>query len=217
MNRVLVTGLGVATNVGHSLDDFWSSLAAGRSSFSAPLSAPDAPMLVGAVDDAALQRDFPLAWPTALDRSAVLAVAAAARALVDAGLKRPFDDAERVGVVIGNGGGGLELVDGNPVPAGPRRKEAASVDRRPRHVQLDGERGLDGVRRQRPLLRHLEARASSAHAIGVAAFLIRAGVADVAIAGGAEAGLNSATLAAWQVMKIVSRGASARSPKDATA
>ena len=207
MNRVFITGLGVATNVGHSLDDFWSNLAAGRANFSAPLSAPDAPMLVGAVDDVALQRDFPLPWPTALDRSAVLAVAAAGRALVDAGLKRPFATPERVGVVIGTGAGGLETSEAQHrrVLLEGKRPHPLTVARVMTSAPASAVSMAFGARG--PCFVTSSACASSAHAISVAAYLIRAGAADVVIAGGAEAGLNQTTLMSWQVMKIVSRGA----------
>jgi nodulation protein E len=207
VSRVLVTGLGVAANIGHSLDEFWSNLAAGRPNFSVPASAPDAPILVGAVDDDALQRDFPLSWPTALDRSGVLAVAAAGRALADAGLNRPLDDAERVGVVIGNGGGGLESteIQYRRLLLEKKKLHPLTVARVMTGSTASAVSMAFGAKG--PCFVTSSACASSAHAIGVAAYLIRAGVADVVIAGGAEAGLNLTTLLAWQAMKIVSRGA----------
>ncbi|WP_407051808.1 beta-ketoacyl synthase N-terminal-like domain-containing protein [Methyloraptor flagellatus] len=111
MRRVVVSGLGVVSSAGTSVEAFWANLVAGTGAFAEAASSPGTGIRVGAVigDDHA--RDLPLPSLAPLDRSGVFAVAAAGQALADAGLTTPFARPERVAVILGCGGGGLSSMD----------------------------------------------------------------------------------------------------------
>ncbi len=205
MSKVLVAGLGVVSSAGVSLDTFWAELVAGRGAFVDAASVPGSGIRVGAVTDTTHAEGLPLPSLAPLDRSGVFAVAAAVRALEDAGLSGPFARPERVAVIIGNGGGGLTsieeqyrrtLVDG-------RRSHPLSVVRSMPSASASWISIALGTRG--PCFVTASACASSAHAIGTAAALVRHGVVDVAITGGTEACLDWGSLSAWDAMKVMSR------------
>ena len=111
MNKVFVTGLGVISNVGVTLEEFWASLVAGKGKFSTSRLAPKLSYPVGAVDDTSYSDSLPLPTRDALDRNASFAIAATLRALDDAGISWPLEEAARAAVVLGNGAGGQETIE----------------------------------------------------------------------------------------------------------
>jgi len=201
----LVAGVGVISNAGITPEAFWDSLVAGEGHFSTPKLAPGLSMRVGAVEDETHLQGLPVRSLAALDRSGGFAVAAACRALADAGMRCPVEDPERVAVVLGNGAGGQEAIE-----AQYRRVYLEGKKPHPLTIvrgmvsgcasQVSMACGAQG-----PCFVTSSACASSTHALGVAASLIRAGVVDVAIAGGTEAFLTEGSLLSWEAMKIVSR------------
>ena len=112
--RVVITGLGVISPLGNTLSEFWANSVAGRSGI-APITRFDLtgyPCRIGGE-----VRDFD---PTLfMDRKAArrmarfshFAVAAARQAWTHAGLPEELGDPRSVGVIIGNGGGGLDQTD----------------------------------------------------------------------------------------------------------
>ena len=110
MNRVLVTGAGIVSGCGVTLDAYWRSLITGANCFTT-FNETTSGTPVGPVTDTSHAADLPLHSLSALDRSGVFAVAAALRALEDAGLAAPLARPERVAVIFGNGGGGLETLE----------------------------------------------------------------------------------------------------------
>jgi nodulation protein E len=205
VKRIFVTGAGVISNAGITLEDFWASLAEGKPCFSAPRLAPNVSIPVGGVDDGACSDGLPVQSLAALDRSALFAVAAAQRALADARIPWPLGNAERFGVVLGNGAGGMETIetqyrrwyreDKRAHPLTVVRAMASGCA-----SQVSMAFGAKG-----PCFVTSSACASASHAIGMAAAMIRAGMADAVIAGGAEACLSEGSLRAWDAMKILSR------------
>ena len=202
---VFITGVGVISNVGVTIEAFWSAVVEGRGNFSLPKLAPQAPFKVGAVEDTTHLQNLPLPSLSFMDRNAGFAIAAALRALDDAGLSRPMKNPERVAVILGNGAGGQEsmeaqyrrlFVEGKRVHPNTILRGMASSCASQVSIAL----GAKG-----PCFVTSSACASSAHAIGVAASLIRSGAVDLAITGGADAFLTEGGLAAWNAMKIVSR------------
>ncbi|NMB02552.1 MAG: beta-ketoacyl-[acyl-carrier-protein] synthase II, partial [Firmicutes bacterium] len=112
MNRVVVTGIGIVSPLGGK-DELWRNLLNGVSGVGriTRFDASSLPVQIGAE-----VRDFD---PTAymerkeakrMDRFAQFAVAAAKMSLADAGIKLPFAEPNRVGVLIGSGIGGIETV-----------------------------------------------------------------------------------------------------------
>lgn len=205
MSAVVVSGLGVAAPCGLTTADFWASLVAGRSAFTPAQALPGSGIIAAEIVESADFSGLPIPVPGACDRNAVLAVAAAREAMADAGLTPGSVAPQRVAVVIGNGGGGLTSLD--------TQYERLFVENKRPHpfsvVRAMGSSSASWVSiafgAQGPCFVVASACASGTQAIGVAAQLVRAGIVDVAIAGGTEAPLSRGTLQAWNAMKIMSR------------
>lgn len=204
MTRIVVSGLGIVSPVGCDVDSFWLALLAGRDSVSEATAVPGKGIRAAEV----LGRDFMdgLALsPSACDRSALFAVAAARQALIAAGLGNGLPRPERVGVILGNAAGGLCSVD-------DQYRRLYGQNKRPHPMTVPKvmtsssaswvsmATGATG-----PCFVTSSACASSSHAIGTATQFLRAGLADIVIAGGTEAPLSAGTLIAWDTMKIMSR------------
>ncbi|WP_020179203.1 beta-ketoacyl-[acyl-carrier-protein] synthase family protein [Methylopila sp. M107] len=204
MKRVLVSGLGVFCAAGDAVDPFWNALLAARPTFSEATLAPGTGILAAEVRDVSAFDTLGVKT-SSCDRSAMFAVAAARQALNDAGFDGPFENPERVAVVIGNGAGGVCSIEeqydrvhqNSNARVHPMTVARAMVSSTASWVSMaTGARG--------PCFVTSSACASAAHAIGSALQLLRSGAADVAIAGGAEAPLSNGVLKAWDAMKIMS-------------
>jgi nodulation protein E len=204
VKEVLVTGVGVIANVGVSLDEFWRGVIEGKGAFSIPVLAPNLLMPVGAVENSTHLEDLPLPSLAPADRSASFAIAATLRALADAGLSPPLDNPDRVAVVLGTGGGGQETIEAQYGRLFEGKKPHPLTVAR---AMMSGSASLVSMAfgLKGPCFVTSSACASSAHAIGIAASLVRSGVVNAAIAGGTEACLTRGTLMAWDAMRIVSR------------
>jgi 3-oxoacyl-[acyl-carrier-protein] synthase II len=205
-----VTGLGPVTPIGIGKEAFWEGLRSGRSGV---CRVDDRVDLDGIdVKIGAPVRDFdPLAFMDAkharrVDRSAQLALAGSSLALSDADFARAGYDADRVAVVTGTGIGGMETFEVNfreMLERGPRRVSPFFVTSLMPNAlagEISIEFGLRGVN-----FGVVSACASSAHAIGLAAHLVSSGLADAAVAGGAEAVLLRITFAGFARIGAVSR------------
>lgn len=208
--RVLVTGLGPITPIGIGKDAFWDALAVGASGVRRVddrIDLDGIDVRIGApVDtfDPLLFMDKKTAHRT--DRVTQFALAATQVALADAGLKPGDWNPERTGAVVGTGIGGLETMEQNftaLLQSGPRRVSPLFIPRlMPNAIagQISIEHNLQG-----PNFGVVSACASAAHALGVAADLIRTGELDCAVAGGAEAVLLRISFAGFAQMGALSR------------
>ncbi len=207
MNRVVVTGMGVVTPVGNTVDDFWDSLIAGRSG-AAPISSFDASDYP--VRFAAEVKSFdPSAFLSPregvrLDRYAQMAVVAAGQAWTESGLA--VEDTHRAGVVFGSGIGGLRtVVDEHTalLEHGPRGVSPFMVPK----LMPNGAAAAIAMRfgLHGPNFAVASACATGAHAIGEAFRCVRTGLVDAMIAGGSEAGLTPLALAAFARMGALSK------------
>lgn len=205
MNRVVVTGLGVVAPGALGAEQFFGGLGEGRAHFREVDSFAGARLVVGAVDPDMSFEDLPLPSLSALDRSGLFAVAAAGQALRDAGLPLKMPNPARVAAIIGNGGGGLTSIEGQyqRLFVQQQRPHPASVVRVMTSSSASWVSIAYGV--QGPSFVVSSACASGTHAIGLAYQLIKAGVVDVAIAGGAEAPLSIGTMSAWASMRVMSK------------
>ncbi|MCS6937018.1 MAG: beta-ketoacyl-ACP synthase II [Candidatus Bipolaricaulota bacterium] len=208
--KVVITGIGAVTPIGTGKEAFWQGLAEGRSG-------------VGRVDDlidlkdvgakiGACIRDFdPLRFmdkkrARRLGRSSQLALAATRLALEDGRLDLSKEDRDRVGVVVGTGIGNIEALTENYdilVQKGPGRVSPFFVPTfMPNAVagEISIEWGLRG-----PNYGTVSACASSNHALGLAADMIRYGYADVMITGGTESVMLPLTFAGFDQMGALSR------------
>ena len=204
---VAVTGLGATTPLGGDVASSWAALLAGRGGvvrLTEPWAAGTAVRIAGRikVEPAAV-----LGAPDRLlDRCVQFALIAAAEAWRDAGLEGAWVDGARLGVVVGSALGGvgplLETFESRDA-AGPHPAGARSV------LMLTPNSAAVEVGRRYGARAGLYAPAvacgSGAEAIGYGAEMIRAGRADIVLAGGAEATINKLTLAAFAEAMEISR------------
>ena len=209
--RVVITGMGVISPVGHDLESTWTNLLAGKSG-GGPVTSFDA------TDDFACRigcevKDFdPLDYMEKRDvrrhdRVSQFAVAASTQALDSAGLEGPPEggDPRRFGVIFGSGIGGIATFEEQHrklIEKGPHRVSPFFI---PMFIP-DISAGLISIRwgLQGPNYATVSACASSAHAIGDAMRHIRHGDADLMIAGGAEATITPMTFAGFSSMRALS-------------
>ncbi|HZP43327.1 MAG TPA: beta-ketoacyl-ACP synthase II [Candidatus Binatia bacterium] len=207
--RVVVTGLGMVTPLGVGVPANWEAACAGRSGIAA-ISRFDASALPCRI--AGEVRGFrPEDWvePREVGRMEdfiLYAIAAATEAVRDAGLEVTEETAERTGVVIGVGIGGLGGIERNHdalAAGGPRRVSpffipAVISNLAPAQIAMRiGARGVN--------MATTTACASGAHAIGEAFEMIRSGRQDVVVAGGAEAAITPTAIAGFGVMRALAR------------
>jgi 3-oxoacyl-[acyl-carrier-protein] synthase II len=204
----VVTGLGLVTPVGVDVDATWTALLAGTPG-AAPITKFDPQKL--SVRFACEVKGFdPLKYidrkeARRYDLFAQFALAAAHQAVSQAGLEDKVPSPERTGVIIGSGIGGMQTYEDNCsayILKGPDRVSPFFV---PMFIP-DIAAGLVSIRYglKGPNYATVSACASSAHAIGDSFHMIRNGVADAMVTGGAEAAITGLTVAAFANMKALS-------------
>lgn len=207
MKRVAVTGLGVISPVGNDVPTFWNALRSGTCGIGpiTKFDATDYPVKL-----AAEVRDFdPKQYMEKLDilHSDVythFAMAAACQAVADSGIAGTLD-AERVGVYIGSGIGGIATFmteHSKLLNRGPRRVS-------PYFIPMMIPNMASSMIAMRyhfhgPAMPMVTACASGTNAIGEALRLIRHGYADAMVAGGAEATVNALAAAGFSNMQALS-------------
>ena len=206
--RVVVTGMGLICGVGKTAPEVWEGLLAGKSGM-AEIKAYE---LEGhSVRFAAEVKDFdPHVFidkkeARKMGRFIHFAIAAADEAMKHSGLKVTPEIADNVGVHIGSGIGGFDIIErehtalmnGGPRKISPFFIPASIVNLAAGHVSIRyGARG--------PNEATATACTSSAHAIGDAFRTIQRGDADVMIAGGAEAAITPLSVGGFAAMKALS-------------
>jgi 3-oxoacyl-[acyl-carrier-protein] synthase II len=193
--RVVVTGLGLISPVGNTVDAGWQNLLAGRSGI-ANITKFDASAFAcrfaGEVKGFQVEDYFPAKDARHMDTFIHYGLAASIQAIRDAGLptndKLSREEAERIGCLIGSGIGGLPLIEATHAELekrGPRRitpffVPASIINMISGHVSI-----MFGF--QGPNLAIVTACTTGLHSIGMAGRMIEHGDADVMIAGGSEA------------------------------
>ena len=192
--RVVVTGLGLISPVGNTVEETWANIVAGRSGI-ANITKFDAAnfacRFAGEVKNFKVEEYFPAKEARHMDTFIHYGLAASIQAVRDAGL--PTNDelseeqAERVGCLVGSGIGGLPLIEETHaefVARGARRISpffvpASIINMISGHVSITF--GFQG-----PNLAIVTACTTGLHCIGQAGRMIEYGDADVMVAGGAE-------------------------------
>ena len=206
--RVVVTGIGAITPLGQGVDAFWENLVAGKPGIG-PMTLCDPTdypcRIAGEVRDFDPSQYLDNREARRMARFSQLAVAAGMRAVESSSLDMSKEDAFRVGVMLGNGNGGFPTLEENcrvlATRGGMRMSPfffpmilpnmaAANVSR------VTGAKGFNSTT--------TTACAASNQAMGEALEVIRRGVADVVLAGGAEAGISQLGLAGFAVMRALS-------------
>jgi 3-oxoacyl-[acyl-carrier-protein] synthase II len=206
--RVVITGLGLICGVGNTTSEVWGQLLAGTSGVG-PIQSFDTTGFP--VTFAAEVKNFdPLAFidkkeSRKMGRFIHLAVAATHEAMQQSGLKITPDIEERVGVFIGSGIGGFEIIERehrNLTEGGPRKISpffipAAIVNMAAGQVSIRyGARG--------PISATATACATSANSIGDSFRMIQHSEADAMIAGGSEAAITGLTIGGFAAMRALS-------------
>ena len=206
--RVIVSGIGVICALGHTAGEIWQALLAGKSGVDR-ITAFDASAF--ACQIAAEVRNFdPLNFiekkeVKKMGRFIHFALAASDEAMKTSGLKVTPEDAERVGVHIGSGIGGFDvierehtaLMEGGPRKISPFFIPATIVNLAAGHVSM--KYGAKG-----PNEATATACTTSAHSIGDSYRIIQYGDADVMIAGGAEAAITPMGVGGFAAMRALS-------------
>ncbi|WP_322795908.1 beta-ketoacyl-ACP synthase II [Tepidiforma sp.] len=205
--RVVVTGVGAVTAVGHTAEETWRAMVEGRSGIG-PITLFDPepyPVRIQAeVKGYDLGDRVDAKQQRYMNRSVTFGVGAALEALADSGLTITDENADMVGVIFGSGAGGTDMVLEHQrilEEKGPRRITPFLVanfipDAASGHIAIaTGARG--------PNLAPVAACATGAAAIGEAFETIRRGDADAVITGSAEAVLLPIYHATWCSMRAL--------------
>lgn len=205
--RVVVTGLGVVSSLGISINEFWNNIINGKSGISkiTKLDISEFTSQIGAE----IKNFNPEEYINAKEvkRLALFtqyAIFAANKALADSGLEINEKNTEKAGVLIGSGIGGIEVLEEQIerlVTKGPKRVSPFFIpmmisNMASGHVSIyTGAKG--------PNSNSVTACASGTSAIGEASEMIKRRDADIMIAGGTEAAIASSAIAGFANMKAL--------------
>ncbi|MDR7314480.1 beta-ketoacyl-ACP synthase II [Brevibacillus nitrificans] len=201
MEKVVITGLGVISPLGNSVDPFWEGLTKGKSGISLIDTfdtSKQKAKIAGLIRDFDGEGRFGRKEVRRMDRFVQFAIAAADQAWEDAGLQNAQVDHERLGVYVGSGIGGVQtLLEQNAVleQRGPERVSpllAPMMIPNMAAAMISIKYGAHG-----PTMAPVTACSIGNTSIGEAFRLIKMGGADVMIAGGAEAAITEVSLAGF--------------------
>jgi 3-oxoacyl-[acyl-carrier-protein] synthase II len=210
--RVVVTGLGIISPVGNTIEQAWANLVAGNTGIGKITRFDASAMSVqiaGEVKGFNVEDVMPAKEARHMDTFIHYGIAAAEQAIKDAGLphgeslSEPL--AERVGCIVGSGIGGLPLIESQTIEMkerGPRRVSpffvpAAIINMVSGHISM--RYGYKG-----PNLAVVTACTTGLHCVGEAARIIEYGDADVMVAGGTESTINVMGVAGFASMRALS-------------
>ena len=207
--RVVVTGMGVITPVGLTLEEFWNSLLAGKSG-AGPITGFDASdydtKFACEVKGFDVLKFMDRKLAQRCDPFTQYALAASETALQDSGVDLSKEDRDRIGVIVGSGIGGMWTYHRQQETMwqsnGPHRISPFFIpmmiaDIAPGRISM--KYGLKG-----PNYSTTSACATSSHAIGDAFMLIQRGDADMMLTGGAEASICPMGIGGFNAMKALS-------------
>ncbi|MFB9146308.1 beta-ketoacyl-ACP synthase II [Halomonas alkalicola] len=206
--RVVVTGLGLVTPVGNSVEESWSSIKAGKSGI-APIEHFDASgfntRFGGSVKDFDISPYLNPKEARKMDLFIQYGVAAGAQAIQDSGIECTEENAARIGVAIGSGIGGLPMIEHNHsamLKSGPRRISPFFV---PGSIinMISGNLAIQHGFRG-PNIAITTACTTGTHNIGYSARTIAYGDADVMICGGAEMATTPLGLGGFSAARALS-------------
>ena len=206
--RVVVTGLGAVSPLGTGVEKNWQALMDGRSGIRAITrfaAESFASRIAGEVPDFNPEDFIEPREIKKMDLFIQYAMGAAAMAMADSGLKIEDEFAESVGVIIGVGLCGLDTIETTKealLAGGPRKISPFFIPKvisnlAPGHVAI--RYGAKGVN-----FTPTSACASGTHAIGESFHMIRSGLQDAVIAGGAESTITPLAVGGFGAMKALS-------------
>ncbi len=208
MNRVVITGLGAVTPLGHDVATYWSALKAGEDGVRPVEQIPPEKLnqkVLGEIKNFDPLKHFEDRQLNTLDRVSQLVVVAAREAIKQSGLN--FEQgglSEQTASIIGTGSGGQNTVDDSfkrlyedkqprvyPLTI-PKLMANAPASQVSMHCGLRG-----------PSFGVVSACASATHAIGLGYQFVRSGLARAAVVGGAEACISYGAIKGWEAMRVM--------------
>lgn len=215
--RVVVTGLGVVSPVGIGVQTAWANIVAGKSGITRITKFDPSnfsSQIAGEVKDFDVSQFIPAKEARRMDTFIQYGLAAAIEAVKDSGIEATEENAERIGVSIGSGIGGLRLIEetndtydeGGPRKISPFFIPGTIINMISGNLSIMF--GFKG-----PNVSIVTACTTGTHSIGDAARMIEYGDADVMVAGGAEAAITELAVGGF----AASRALSGRNDDPATA
>ena len=206
--RVVVTGLGCVSPVGNSISSAWQALLSGQSGIATVTkfdASAFATTFAGEVKDFQVEEYIPAKEARHMDTFIHYGMASGIQAMQDSGLVVTDANAERIGVMVGSGIGGLPMIEethGEYQKRGPRRISpffvpASIINMISGHLSI--KYGLKG-----PNLAIVTACTTGLHCIGEAGRLIEYGDADIMIAGGAESTVSPLGIGGFAAARALS-------------
>ncbi len=206
--KVAVTGLGIVSPLGCSVDTVWNRLMNGESGIG-PITYFDTTLfdakIGGQVKEFDVDAFIPKKEQRRMDPFCHYGIAAAKMAVSDAGLEMGKEDPWRVGVMVSSGIGGLQVVEvqcNNFLQRGPSRFSPFMIPQMITNI-LSGriaiEYGMKG-----PNFCVVSACASATHSIGESLRIIQSGDADIMLSGGAEAPICVLSVGGFCAMRALS-------------
>ena len=207
MHRVVVTGLGAVTPLGHDTPTYWDGLKSGTDGIR-PVELVPAERLnqkvLGEVKGFDPQKHFGERELPILDRVSQFSIVAAKQAIAQSGVSFEGELSERTATIIGTGVGGQTTVD--------ESFKRLYEDKQPRVYpltipklmpnapasQISMHCGLRG-----PAFGVVSACASGTHAIGLCYQMVRSGAVECAVSGGVEAAMTLGAIKGWEAMRVM--------------
>ena len=191
MRRVVITGMGVVTPLGATLDKFWERLTSGTSGIQS-IKSFDATAyeakIAGEIQEFDADAFVPKKEQRRMDMFSVYAMGAAKMAMTDSGLDLSSGDPDRTGCIVGSGIGGIRTLQTQHTVLKDRGPGRCSPFMIPQMISnmASGLIAID-LNLKGPNYSVVSACASAAHCIGASQRIIERGDADVMVAGGTEA------------------------------
>lgn len=206
--RVVITGLGCVSPVGNTVSQAWNAVLEGRSGIATITRFDPAAFstrFAGEVKNFNVEEYMPAKEARHMDTFIHFGMAGGIQAMQDSGLVVTEQNADRIGVIVGSGIGGLPLIEethSELVNRGPRRISpffvpASIINMISGHLSI--KYGLRG-----PNLAIVTACTTGLHCIGAAGRMIEYGDADVMIAGGAESTISPLGLGGFASARALS-------------
>lgn len=206
--RVVVTGIGVLTPIGNTVDEMWKNMLEGKSGVDliTKFDTKDfSTKFACEVKDFNIEEYISKKEARRMDLFAQYAIATASMAMDDSNIDLDSVDRERFGVIFGSGIGGIKTLEeqiGNFVHGGPRKISPFFIpmmisDIAAGHISI--KYGLQG-----PNYATTSACATSTHAIADAFFIIQRGSADLIVSGGAEASVTQMAVGGFNAARALS-------------
>lgn len=206
--KVVITGLGIISPVGIGVDNAWSNIVAGKTGIARITRfdpAEFASQIAGEVKSFDVNQYLSAKEARRMDLFIHYGLAAAVEAIADAGIEAMPENAERIGVNIGSGIGGLPLIEGthNQFLHGGARKITPFFIPGTIINMISGNLsimyGFKG-----PNLAIVTACSTATHCIGSSARMIEYGDADIMIAGGAESTVTPLAIGGFSAARALS-------------